>query len=83
MIEYLIIAVLVIWSALVVFKKVFPKTATRTFMALSEQCEQQGWHTLAKYLKPKMVAGCGGGCGCSTEDKPAQKTQEIKPVKWH
>lgn len=83
MIEYLIIAVLVIWSALVVFKKVFPKTATRTFMALSERCEQQGWHALAKYLKPKIVAGCGGSCGCSSEDKPAQKTQEIKPVKWH
>lgn len=42
MIEYLIIAVLVIWSALVVFKKVFPKTSSATFAALSVFCEQRG-----------------------------------------
>ena len=35
MFEYLIIAVLVLWSALVVFKKVFPKTASSSFLALS------------------------------------------------
>ena len=31
MLQYLIIAVLVIWSAVVVFKKVFPKQQTRPF----------------------------------------------------
>ncbi len=35
MLQYLIIAVLVIWSAVVVFKKVFPKTANSAFSALS------------------------------------------------
>ena len=55
MIEVLIIAALVIWSAVVVFKKVFPKTANSVFMALSNVCHQQGWSTLAKWLKPAMV----------------------------
>ena len=83
MIEYLIIAVLVIWSALVVFKKVFPKTSSATFAALSVFCEQRGWHMLAKWLKPKMSVGCAGGCGCSSDDKPMIKKNEVKPVKWH
>lgn len=83
MIEYLIIAVLVIWSALVVFKKVFPKTANATFASLSNFFERQGWHTMAKWLKPKMSVGCAGGCGCSTDDKPIIKSHEVKPVKWH
>lgn len=64
MLQYLIIAVLVIWSAIVVFKKVFPKTANSAFSALSVFCEKQGWATLAKWLKPKMTFGCAGGCGC-------------------
>ena len=33
MFEYLIIAVLVGWSAIVVFKKVFPQTANAMFMS--------------------------------------------------
>ncbi|EMB7245394.1 hypothetical protein ABMW84_002805 [Acinetobacter baumannii] len=82
MLQYLIIAVLVIWSAIVVFKKVFPKTANSAFSALSVFCEKQGWATLAKWLKPKMTFGCAGGCGCSGEDKPTNTIQEIKPVKW-
>ena len=46
MLQYLIIAVLVIWSAVVVFEKVFPKTANSAFSALSVFCEKQGWATL-------------------------------------
>ena len=82
MVQYLIIAVLVIWSAVVVFKKVFPKTANSVFSSLSAFCEKQGWVTLAKWLKPKMACGCAGGCGCSREDKPTNTVQEIKPIKW-
>ena len=38
MFEYLIVAVLVLWSAVVVFKKVFPQTANAAFLALSNLC---------------------------------------------
>lgn len=80
MIEVLIVAVLVIWSALVVFKKVFPKSAYSVFLRLSEWSNQQGWHALSKWLKPASVSGCGGSCGCSaTESKPKA---EIQSVKW-
>ncbi len=42
MIEILIVAALVIWSAVVVFKKVFPKTSGSVFMSLSALCEARG-----------------------------------------
>ena len=82
MIEVLIVAALVIWSAVVVFKKVFPKTAYAFFLSLSNVAEKQGWTTVAKCLKPAMVAGCGGSCGCSASDTPAEKKPEVQAVKW-
>ncbi len=82
MIEVMIVAALVIWSAIVVFKKVFPKTANSVFMQLSSFCAKQGWFTLAKWLKPAMVSGCGGSCGCSANEEPVQKRTEVQAVKW-
>ncbi len=82
MIEILIVAALVIWSAAVVFKKVFPKTAASVFTALSDACARQGWTALAKWLKPAAAAGCGGGCGCAASDNAAEKKPEVQAVKW-
>ena len=83
MVEILIVAVLVLWSTVVVFKKVFPKTANKTFGVLAEQTQKQGWNTVSKWLKPAPVAGCGGGCSCSQDDAPnANKNAEIQAVKW-
>ncbi|MGE8652606.1 MULTISPECIES: DUF6587 family protein [unclassified Acinetobacter] len=82
MIEILIVAALVIWSAVVVFKKVFPKTSNSVFNSLSLWCERQGWHALAKRLKPKMAIGCAGGCGCSESEEPVAKKVEVQAVKW-
>ena len=83
MFEYLIVAVLVLWSAVVVFKKVFPQTANAAFLALSNLCQRLGWQRLATWLKPKMVVGCAGGCGCSTDANETQNKKEaIQAVKW-
>ncbi|MDQ8934167.1 DUF6587 family protein [Acinetobacter rudis] len=83
MVEYLIITVLVVWSAIFVFKKVFPKSAYAVQQALFDKFEQLGWHTFAKWLKPKMVAGCGGSCGCDTAaDTPKQSKETPQVVKW-
>ncbi len=38
MFDYLIVAVLVLWSAIVVFKKVFPQTSASVFRMLSTHC---------------------------------------------
>ena len=82
MIEILIVAALVIWSAVVVFKKVFPKTSGSVFMSLSARCEARGWTRLATWLKPSMAGGCGGNCACpATEDSNAKKP-EVQAVKW-
>lgn len=82
MFEYLIVAVLVLWSAVVVFKKVFPQTANSALLSLSTLCQGLGWQRLATWLKPKMVVGCGGGCGCSTDDTETKNSQPIQTVKW-
>ncbi|WP_436899398.1 DUF6587 family protein [Acinetobacter gyllenbergii] len=82
MFEYLIVAVLVLWSAVVVFKKVFPQTASSAFLSLSNLCQRLGWQRLAAWLKPKMAVGCGGGCGCSTDEAESKKTETVQTVKW-
>ena len=82
MIEVIIVALLVIWSTIVVFKKVFPTSANSVFMHLSNLCNKQGWHTLAKWLKPAEVSGCGGGCGCAVTEEKTVKQPEIQAVKW-
>jgi len=82
MIEVLIVAALVIWSAVVVFKKVFPQTSGSVFTSLAELCEARGWTRLAAWLKPVMSGGCGGNCACpATEDSSAKKP-EVQAVKW-
>ena len=83
MFEYSIVAVLVLWSAFVVFKKVFPKTAGSLSLILSNLCQRFGWYHLATWLKPKIVVGCGGGCGCAVDDNNEPKKQEtIQAIKW-
>ena len=81
MVEILIITVLVLWSCIIVFKKLMPKTSNNVFKSLSIWCEAKGWKGLARRLAPKVASGCGGSCGCSTDDKP-EISQEIKAVKW-
>lgn len=82
MIEYLIIAVLVIWSSIFVFKKVLPKSAFAIQQRLSSACEQHGWSVLAKWLKPAMVAGCGGSCGCESKSEASAPKDAPQAVKW-
>lgn len=80
MVELLIIAVLVIWSAIFVFKKVFPKSAYSVFSKLAQFCQAKGWNALAKWIQPAMASGCGGSCGCN-ETESANKV-EVQAVKW-
>ena len=82
MIEILIVAALVIWSAIVVFKKVFPKTSNSVFATLSNLCAKKGWHGTAQWLKPKVGMGCDGGCGCSATEDAVSKKAEVQAVKW-
>lgn len=80
MVEMMIITALVLWSALVVFKKVFPKTSNSFFSSLSKACGKRGWMALAKWFKPAMASGCGGSCGCDAQEQP--KKVEVQAVKW-
>lgn len=82
MLEILIVAVLVLWSAIVVFKKVFPQTSTKLLSLLALQAEQKEWLVLAKWLKPVTAAGCGGSCGCSQSEDTTAKKADLQAVKW-
>ena len=82
MIEILIITLLVLWSCIVVFKKLMPNTASHVFMRLAGFCQSQGWQRLAKWLMPKNSTGCGGGCGCDVPNTATQPSNEVKTVKW-
>lgn len=82
MIEILIVAILVVWSAVVVFKKVFPRTSNSVFMSLANACRDKGWFKLAKWLQPAMASGCGGNCGCSATEDSNNKKPQVQAVKW-
>lgn len=82
MFETLIVAVLVVWSTVFVFKKVFPKTAYSVFFKLAQGLEKMGWTALAKWVRPTMVAGCGGSCGCASSEPTSPKKVEVQTVKW-
>ena len=82
MVTYLIIAVLVVWSALYVFKKVFPQTSFQCFSKLADLAEAKGQRKLAKWLRPAMPMGCGGGCGCSSVPSSNKIKVAAQPVKW-
>jgi hypothetical protein len=82
MVEGLIVAALVLWSTVVVFKKVFPKTSFKLWLNLANLAEKYGFNRLAKWLKPAMVAGCGGSCGCSANDDTTEKKPAVQAVKW-
>lgn len=84
MLEILIITVLVLWSCLVVFKKIMPNTAQQLFTGLANFCQRQGWQALAAYLMPKKNTGCGGGCDCGSASTMQSSKQpvEVKTVKW-
>jgi len=82
MIEILIVTALVLWSAVVVFKKVFPNTSRSVFLKLSQACEAKGWHKLAKWLQPAMASGCGGNCACPASKQETEKKPAQQAVKW-
>ncbi len=83
MIEYLIIAIVVLWSAVIVFKNVMPKTYYQALTSTAEFALKRGWDGVAKWLMPKQKAqSCGGGCGCDTDSIDKQQIDKINTVKW-
>ena len=82
MFEVLIVSVLVLWSSVVVFKKVLPQTSNSVFSKLSDASARKGWSTMSKWLKPKASGGCGGNCACPVNDEVESKANQSQTVKW-
>ncbi|MCF8999427.1 DUF6587 family protein [Acinetobacter nectaris] len=81
MVETIIVAALVIWSAIYTFKKVFPKSAFKVFNGIANSFQKQGWTKLAAWVRPAMVSGCGD-CGCSSSPSKTKVPETVKAVKW-
>lgn len=82
MVEVFIITALVVWSTIYTFKKVCPQSSFKVFNWLANILEKQNFQKVATWVRPEMVTGCGGGCGCSSAEKPQKVTESVKAVKW-
>ncbi|XID75109.1 DUF6587 family protein [Alkanindiges sp. WGS2144] len=97
LIEYLIVAVILLWSCYVVVRRFMPKTSFKVLQALAVWLEQKGQVRLGQWVKPSIVQGsCSSGCSdcsvvtsdtaCSTGAAKTAATQndtaKEQPVQW-
>lgn len=93
-VEYLIIALLLLWSCYVVLKRFMPKTSFKWQQAFAQWLNQQGWVRLSSWLMPTAAqSGCSAGCSdCSVDTTNAKTTcatetaktinHDEQPVQW-
>lgn len=94
LVEYLIIALLLLWSCYVVLKRFMPKTSFKWQQAFAQWLNQKGWLRLSAWLMPKAAqSGCSAGCSDCSVDATTSKTacatdattmRDVKeqPVQW-
>lgn len=80
-----IIALVVVVSAYVAFRKLLPKTSTRVMARVSASLNRQGRsgfaRSLGRKLQPAAATGsCGDGCGSCGSCGPASPKTEAQPL---
>jgi hypothetical protein len=80
-----VIALVVLYSAVSAFRRFVPKTATRWQAALAAWCNQPSHGTalrgLARRLQPKAATGhCGDGCGSCGSCGPKAPVGDVQPL---
>lgn len=89
MVETLILAVIGLWSIVVVLGKLLPNQRRQSLMWLAQWCQQRGYGRIAAWLSPAESGGCDSGCSscasrCSTPTPlTTARETEIQAVKWH
>ncbi|ONG38802.1 hypothetical protein BKE30_11485 [Alkanindiges hydrocarboniclasticus] len=97
MVQYLIIAGLLLWSCYVVLRRFMPKTSFKWQQALAVWLANKRFVRLSGWLMPKAAqSGCSAGCSdcsvdsskadssktaCATETTKPNDTKE-QPVQW-
>jgi hypothetical protein len=97
LVQYLIIAGLLLWSCYVVLRRFMPKTSFKWQQALAEWLATKGFVRFSGWLMPKAAqSGCSAGCSdcsvdsskadssktaCATETTKTNDTKE-QPVQW-
>lgn len=89
LIQYLVIGVIVLVSALITFRKLAPQLTSRWLAALALRLDRPGhaaWQrALARRLQPKQASGdCSDGCStCSAcGPKPPAAAREVQPLEF-
>jgi len=80
-----IIALVVVVSAYVAFRKLLPKTSTRVMARVSASLNRPGRtgvvRSLGRRLQPATATGsCGDGCGSCGSCGPAAPKSEAQPL---
>jgi hypothetical protein len=97
LVQYLIIAGLLLWSCYVVLRRFMPKTSFKWQQALAVWLANKRFVRLSGWLMPKAAqSGCSAGCSdcsvdsskadssktaCATETTKPNDTKE-QPVQW-
>jgi hypothetical protein len=91
MLQNSVVLLVVLWSLLMVLRRLMPNSLYRFQSALAQGCAQTGWQGLAERLLPAAPAqGCGTGCsscstGCSSSastEVAASSDPQSRPVSW-
>lgn len=85
LIQGVIIALVVVVSGYVAFRKLLPKTSARTMARVSASLNREGRsagvRSLGRRLQPAAATGsCGDGCGSCGSCGPTSPTTEAQPL---
>lgn len=88
MLQWLVVGLLLAWSAGVMLARFFPGPAAALRERLAARAEVGGHTGLARRLRPApATAGCDSGCssctsGCGTPVAPFSARDSATPVQW-
>ena len=85
LVQGIVIGLVVIVSSYVAFRKLLPKTSSRTMAHLSARLNREGRsvavRSLGRRLQPAAATGsCGDGCGSCGSCGPAAPKLEAQPL---
>lgn len=94
LVQYLIIALLLLWSCYVLLRRFMPKTSFKWQQAFATWLAHHGFNRLSGWLMPKNTqSGCSAGCPDCSVDTTTSKTpcatdrinndeNKEQPVQW-
>lgn len=84
MTETIIVALIVLWSVWVTFRRFFPATVAKQQKNLATFLALKGWMGVSKWLEPAISGGdCDSGCSrCPSRCATPNPEPEEQVVRW-